>query len=72
MLPGTTTDSSPAGFRRRRKLFEDSADGPLPRTTAKIVARLAACRHWRRPLAHRLLPRYLPLFDEHAAAYFFK
>ncbi|GLI62719.1 hypothetical protein VaNZ11_005445 [Volvox africanus] len=63
---------SPAGFHRRRKLFEDSPDGPYPRMTAKIVARLAACSHWRRPLAHRLLPKYLPLFDEHAAAYFFK
>ncbi|GIL60951.1 hypothetical protein Vafri_15753 [Volvox africanus] len=61
-----------AGFHRRRKLFEDSPDGPYPRMTAKIVARLAACSHWRRPLAHRLLPKYLPLFDEHAAAYFFK
>ncbi|GFR47636.1 hypothetical protein Agub_g9376 [Astrephomene gubernaculifera] len=64
--------SPPAGFPRRRKLFPESPDGPHPHTTARIVARLAACRHWRRPLAHRLLPRYLPLFDQHAAAYFFK
>lgn len=68
----TAAVGSPAGFRRRRKLFSDSSDGPHPRTTAKIVARIAACKHWRRPLAHRLLPRFLPLFEQHAAAYFFK
>ncbi|EFJ50418.1 hypothetical protein VOLCADRAFT_103880 [Volvox carteri f. nagariensis] len=68
----TLEPSGPAGFRRRRKLFLDSPDGPHPRMTAKIVARLAACKDWRRQLAHKLLPRYLPLFDQHAAAYFFK
>ncbi|KXZ54385.1 hypothetical protein GPECTOR_5g463 [Gonium pectorale] len=57
---------------RRRKLFADSPDGPLPATTGRIVARIAAARHWRRPLAHRVLRRYLHLFDEHATAYFFR
>ncbi|KAG2499506.1 hypothetical protein HYH03_002453 [Edaphochlamys debaryana] len=56
----------------RRSLFPGVPPGPRPATTGRIVARLAACRHWRRPLASRLLPRFLPLFGEHETAYFFR
>ncbi|KAG2453163.1 hypothetical protein HYH02_002488 [Chlamydomonas schloesseri] len=70
--PSEVEEAAGGGFRRRAKLFADSRDAPHPRTTARIVARLAACRNWRHPLSSRLLPKYLPLFDEHAAAYFFR
>lgn len=63
----------PAGGASRGHNAAAAASGlTWPATTARLVSRIAACRDWRRPLAYKLLPKYLPVFDEHAAAYLFK
>lgn len=63
--------SSGLPYSPRRQLFSTSQDAS-PALRRTIICRISACTQWRGNLEHKVLPRFLALFDSDCIRFFFR